>query len=209
MSNSTSRGGGWRFLSLYLQRNLPFLLLFLTSRCLHAHLRAQVREGAALALRAARRADAPAVLDERVADPGPAVPRDDPVEVALGLHRVRLARPAEAPREAPDVRIHDDAVRRTPDVSEDDVRRLAPDTRQCVKGLHRARDLAAMLRHEGLRDAAQGFRFRVEEARRPDDLLERSGRRDGQGTHVREAPEQLRCDLVDARVGALLSLIHI
>src|SRR5664279_2139695 len=95
MSNSTSRGGGWRFLSLYLQRNLPFLLL-LTSRCLHAHLRAQVREGAALALRAARRADAPAVLDERVADPGPAVPRDDPVEVALGARRAypRRRRPA-------------------------------------------------------------------------------------------------------------------
>src|SRR5271169_5546690 len=101
-------GAGWvHFLSL-------LLLLFLDS-----HFRTDVRERAALALRAARRADAPAVLDERVADPGPAFLRDDPVEIALGLHRVRLTRPAEAPREAPDVRIHDDPVRRSPDVSKD------------------------------------------------------------------------------------------
>ena len=58
-------------------------------------------------------------------------------------------------------------------------------------------------RHEGLRHAAEGLRLRVEEARRPDDLLERSGRRRREGRDVREAPEELRRHLVDARVGAL------
>src|SRR5512141_3193590 len=58
-------------------------------------------------------------------------------------------------------------------------------------------------RHAGLRDAAQGFRFRVEEAGRPDDLLQLSWRGGGQGRDIRQAAKELWGDHVDARVGAL------
>src|SRR5450759_3381778 len=171
MPTSTRRACDRRSLSLYFQRNF---LLFLPR--IDAHLRTNIRERAAFALRAACGANAAPVLDESVADPGPAVPRNDAVEFPLGLHRVRLARPAETPREAPDVRIHYDPVGRSPDVPEDDVRRLASDARQGVKSLHRSRDLAAVLRHQNPRHAAQGLRLRVEEARGADHVLEGSRR---------------------------------
>src|ERR1017187_3370028 len=185
--------------SPHLQRDLS--LLFFPR--LNAPLRTEIRKRAAFAPWAAGGADAAPMLDERVADPGPAVPRNDAVEVPLSFHRVRLARPAETAREAPDMRVHDDSVGRSPDVPEDDVRGLASDAGQGVKGLHRSRDLAAVLLDERLRHAAQGLRLRVEKARRTDDVLEGAGRRRRERGGVGEAPEDLGSHLIHARVRAL------
>ena len=57
------------------------------------------------------------------------LPRDDAHEVALDLHRVLLLREAETLREPANVRVDDDALRRSA-LGRDDVRRLAPDAGQ-------------------------------------------------------------------------------
>jgi hypothetical protein len=62
-------------------------------------------------VRVARDADAPAVPDEQVRENAPVLERHEALQVALDLDRVFLPREAEPLREAPHVRIDDDALR--------------------------------------------------------------------------------------------------
>ena len=91
--------------------------------------RAEILEHALLAERPARVADAAAVPDQEVREAGPVRPRHDPLEVALDLHRVFLARQPEPLREPPDVRVDHDALR-VAELGGDDVRGLSRDAGQ-------------------------------------------------------------------------------
>ena len=67
--------------------------------------------------------------------------RNEPLEVALDLHRVLLPRQAEPLREAPDVRVDDDPLRLA-ELGGDDVGGLAGDAGQADELLEPARHLA-------------------------------------------------------------------
>src|SRR5262245_46658101 len=67
-------------------------------------------KGAASAIGASGVADAAAVPDELVAELGPFLARDLLHQIALDLHRISLAREAQALREARDVRVDHHAV---------------------------------------------------------------------------------------------------
>jgi hypothetical protein len=64
------------------------------------------------------------VPDEQVWKTGPILPWHETLEIALDLDGIVLAREAEALREAPDVGVDDDALRRAA-LRRDDVGRLA------------------------------------------------------------------------------------
>src|SRR5206468_1611055 len=73
--------------------------------------RAEVAEHAVGAARRTGDADPAAVPDQEMREDPPPRARDDPLQVALDLHRLLLARQAEALREPPHVRVDDDALR--------------------------------------------------------------------------------------------------
>src|SRR5262249_2700101 len=89
---------------------------------------AEVVHDAILAARPPSVADAPAVPDQEVREAPPIGARHEPDEVALDLDRILLAREPEPLREAPDVRVDDDALRLT-DLGRDAGPRLAADAR--------------------------------------------------------------------------------
>ena len=133
--------------------------------------RAEVLEHAVLAARASRVADPPAVPDQQVREPVPVGARDDPLQVALDLDGILLARQPESLREPAHVRVDDDPLR----VRRARRRRRSPSCvrRRGAAGARRAAAaLAVELFEQHAHRAADRLRLLAEEAGRVDVLLE-------------------------------------
>src|SRR5664279_5385305 len=99
-------------------------------------------------VRFARSAAAAAMPDEPVTEQRPTFLRHQLHQLLLNLHRVCLLCESKTIREPRDVRVHDHANIDTEGVPQNDVRRLAPDARECVQFIHRARHGTAKFFHE-------------------------------------------------------------
>src|SRR5690606_27579268 len=164
---------------------------------------AEFRDDADLAPWPLRLADEPAVPDQEVLGIAPELTGQDLHEIAFDPDRVGLAREAEAPGEALDVRVDDDAFRLAERVAQDDVRGLAADAREADQRVHLRRDLAPVLVDQRVRHRDQVPRLAPEEAGRVDELFDLLLLRAGQVLWCRVPREEGGRDLVDPLVGAL------
>src|SRR5262249_50931465 len=126
--------------------------------------RADVVEHAARTVRLAREADASSVQDHPQREASALLPRDEHVQVALRLYRVRLARELEAPGQPADVGVDREAGQVEADRAHD-VARLAADARQLDEVLQLRGNLAVEVLFDGASHADQAARLRAEEPR--------------------------------------------
>jgi len=94
------------------------------------------------------------VPDQQVREDAPVLAGNEALEVALDLDRVVLLREAEPLREAPYVRVDDDALR-VAELGRDDVRSFARHPGQARELVERARNLAVVLLDQHLHHPAQ------------------------------------------------------
>src|ERR1035437_4419801 len=118
----TQRHKDTKFVKAILGAFVSWWLIF------HPDLRAELLDFAIRTIRLARVAAAAAMPDEPVAEQRPLFLRHELHQLLLDFYRVRLFRQAKAVGKPRDVRIHNDADVDAERVSENDVRRLAPDT---------------------------------------------------------------------------------
>ena len=93
----------------------------------------------------------------------PIGPRDDLLQIALDPDGVLLASEPQPLREATNVRVDHDALR-VPEISGDDVRRLASDARKPHQLVEPRRDLPVELLEQDVPGAADRLRFLPEKA---------------------------------------------
>src|SRR6266508_2534115 len=139
-------------------------------------------------------ADAPAVPDQQVRKAAPVLARDEANEVPLDLHRIFVAREAEALRETANVSVDNDPLSLA-ELGGDDVGGLACDTWEVDQLLEPPRHLAVELLQQHLHRPAQRLRLLTEEAGREDVALELFGRN---SQVVLRAPVLLEQPLGDA-----------
>jgi len=128
--------------------------------------------------------------------------RDQPHEIPLDLLRILVVGEPEPARDAPDVRIDDDAGD-CEDVPEDHVRRLAADPREPYEVIHAAWNPSAVSLDHGARHTEEGARLATVESGRSNERLELSGIGGGELLGGRVPCEDVRRDRVDHLVRAL------
>src|SRR5215210_2257296 len=126
---------------------------------------ADVVEDAVRAVGLAGLAGSAPVQDQEVREDGPVSLGHDLHEVLLYSYGILVLGEAEPARDAADVGVYDDALVHAEGVAKYDVGGLAADTWQRHELLHGARNLSAVLLHEGADHATQGAGLVAVEAR--------------------------------------------
>ena len=158
---------------------------------------------AVLTIRPTRDATAATVPDEPMTEQRPLLLRNERHQLRFNLHGVLLFREAETIGQASDVRVHDDTNVDVERVSQNHVRRLAPNAVELNQFLHRARHLAAVTFDEFAAARLDVLRLVAEKACRLDGLLQCGQRRVRIIRRRAIFFEQLFRDEVDALVSAL------
>jgi len=155
------------------------------------------------AVRLAGGAAAASVPDEEMAELGPFGLGHQHHQVLLDLFRVAMAGQAEPMRQARDVGVHHHANIDGKGVSQDHVRRLAPDAAQGHQFLHRLRDFAAVIGHDASAGRLDAARLVFVKTGGPDFLLQSGEIGSGKILRGTVLLEQCGRDQIHAFVGAL------
>jgi hypothetical protein len=156
----------------------------------------------------ARKTPSSSVPDKPVAEQQPVFLRQQFHQRKFDFFRRQFRDQAEPVRKPHRVRVHNDADNHAERVSQNDVRRLAPDAVELDQFLHRARNFATVTLDEFAATILNVLRLAAEKSGRLDELLQFRARRVREIFRGAIFFEQLRRDEVDALVRALRGKDH-
>jgi len=136
-------------------------------------------------------------------DQCPILLRNQPHKCALHFHGVEMPRQPHPARKATHMGIHDNSLRQTKCISQNNICSFPTHPSQLMQLLHRPRNFSTMLRHHASCTGAKRSRFGSIKSSRVNNFLQLflGNRRQGRG--IWTASKEGRSDLVHPLVGAL------